>query len=116
MPPTSSDPKFQQVVDFIRAGVTETTSQGTSGTSTTGTSTTKTSDETTTKSTVETTTEFDPSVSCPETGTMVDWKGAKNSRILFRSTTGVLMRVNFFNNAPGYDLVSDTYLGFLGFS
>ena len=87
-----------------------------------GDSTTKTTKETTTKGdeetkpTMETTTKFDPSVNCGEPGTMVDWKGAKNSRILYRSMSGVLMRVNFFNNAKAYDIVSDPYFGFLGFA
>merc|ERR1719219_55112 len=47
--------------------------------------------------------------------TMVDWKGAKNSKIILRSMTGVIMRVNFFNTASAYDIVTGTYLGFMGF-
>ena len=29
--------------------------------------------------------------------------------------TGVIMRVNFFNTASAYDIVTGTYLGFMGF-
>merc|ERR1712130_19632 len=134
-PPGRNDPNYQRILDFMRAGLGgSTTTQGTGGTSatsgdtttkTTGDTTTKTTKETTkdtttkettTKTTMETTTKFDPSANCGEPGTMVDWKGAKNSRILYRSMTGVLMRVNFFNNAKAYDIVSDPYFGFLGFA
>merc|ERR1719245_2330556 len=124
-PPPPNDQNFQRIVNFMRAGLGDsTTTQGTGGTSgttakPTGDSTTKTTKETTTKGdeeTMETTTKFDPSVNCGEPGTMVDWKGAKNSRILYRSMSGVLMRVNFFNNAKAYDIVSDPYFGFLGFA
>merc|ERR1712233_20366 len=123
-PPGRNDPNYQRILDFMRAGLGgSTTTQGTGGTSatsgdtttkttgdtttkTTGDTTTKTTKETTkdtttkettTKTTMETTTKFDPSANCGEPGTMVDWKGAKNSRILYRSMTGVLMRDNFFN-------------------
>merc|ERR1712233_251590 len=123
-PPGRNDPNYQRILDFMRAGLGgSTTTQGTGGTSatsgdtttkttgdtttkttkettkdtTTKETTTKTTKETTTKTTMETTTKFDPSANCGEPGTMVDWKGAKNSRILYRSMTGVLMRDNFFN-------------------
>merc|ERR1712025_782835 len=129
-PPGRNDANYQCILDFMRAGLGDSTStQGTGGTSatsgdtttkTTGDTTTKTTKETTkettTKTTMETTTKFDPSKNCGEPGTMVDWKGAKNSRILYRSMTGVLMRVNFFNNAAAYDIVADQYYGYLGFA
>ena len=46
---------------------------------------------------------------------MVQWKGSKVSKIIFRSEHGALMRVNFFNNAD-YDLRSQEYLAFLAFT
>jgi len=46
----------------------------------------------------------------------VDWKGAKVSKIIFRSFTGVVLRVNFFNTAAAYDIVTGQYLGFMGFA
>merc|ERR1712176_962543 len=111
-PPFPGDPNFQEIVDFLRAGLGgATTTQGTGGTSATTKPTTKnTTTKETTKETTTTTTKFDPTNVCPAPGTMVDWKGAKNSRILFRSTTGMLMRVNFFNNAGAYDIVNEPYL------
>jgi len=47
---------------------------------------------------------------------MVKWRGAKNSRAVFNSWTGTLLRVNVFNNAAGLDTQTDTYTGLLGFA
>ena len=47
---------------------------------------------------------------------LVAWKGARVSKVQFTSETGgILLRVNFFNDAPGIDVVNGKYLGFLGF-
>ena len=32
---------------------------------------------------------------CPEKGTMVQWKGAKVSKLMFHSEKGAMLRVNF---------------------
>ena len=53
---------------------------------------------------------------CPDKGTMVQWKGAKVSKLMFHSEKGAMLRVNFFNNSPNYDLMSQEYVGFLAFT
>jgi len=60
------------------------------------------------------TTPFSPT--CPEKGTLVKWKGAKVSRITYRSDDEIWMKVNFPNNTPGVDVVNGMYLGFMGFT
>ena len=107
VPPSPADPNFQQVVNFIRAGLTDTTTQGTGGTS--SQTTTQTTGDTTTKTTA------DPLANCPEKGTLVSWKGAAVSKVMYYSETGAMLKVNFFNNAAGYDVVADRYLGFMGY-
>lgn len=61
------------------------------------------------------TTAFDPDVHCPEKGTLVKWKGASVSKVMFYSETGAILRVNFFNDAADFDVVNDKYLGFMGY-
>ena len=100
---------------------TTTTSTTTTTTSTTTTSTTTTTTSTTTTTTdppttgTTTTTEkpFDPSTDCPAKGSMVSWKGSKNSKVIFNSWSGALVRTNVFNTSPGLDLTADSYTGLM---
>lgn len=74
---------------------------------------------TTVPTTVETTTAYvavestsvDPS--CPPKGTLVSWKGARLSKVIFNEGGRVWLRVNFPNNAA-YDILQNPYIGFIG--
>lgn len=45
---------------------------------------------------------------------MVAWKGAAVSRAIFYSATGVILRVNFWNDAS-FDIVSSSYFGIMAY-
>ena len=61
---------------------------------------------TTPASTTTTERPFDPEVDCPAKGTLVKWKGASVSKVMFYSETGAMLKVNFFNDAADFDVVT----------
>ena len=69
--------------------------------------------------TVESTTEYIPVEStevdpiCPPKGSLVSWKGARLSKVIFNQGGSVWLRVNFPNNAA-YDILQNPYIGFIG--
>lgn len=63
---------------------------------------------------------FDPDTDCGfENGTgkkeKVQWKGKNNGKVIAYSHDSAIIRFNFFNTAPAYDLTNEDYIGFLGF-
>jgi len=75
---------------------------------------------TTTEEATTTEKPFDPETDCGfEQGTgkkeKVQWKGKNNGKVIAYSSDSAIIRFNFFNNAPGYDLTTEDYIGFLGF-
>ena len=54
-------------------------------------------------------------IHCPEKGTLVKWKGANVSKVMFYSTTGAMLKVNFWNDAADFDIVTGKYIGFLAY-